>query len=600
MIAVVIVVIVIAAAYVVISDDDDEKDDGTVTTTYAIGDTISSSQISSLKESANSNSRTTLTISDENYSFVFDSKAISALSSGSLNASSVDVSTLAADVAAISGSGASAINITFGTNTNFGDGTVTVTMPYTLPNGKTADSLIAYAVSGSTLESHAVSYSNGKVSFTTNHFSIYVISSRMVANHNLATPSETLLRVYGNANCDAYINDDDITTLENILKGSADQTFYSDVNYDGYLGYDDVEYLKVLMSGGETRAFYQNYAYETKSVAVPIGKAIVIYYQVLEAVALLDGNIDRCLASDDYTCVNKASQFPGIEKVINLGNKSDITAEDLMSVKGTKTIITGSAKYHILPETEAQLTKDYDVVRLCNGASGFEIVWHVVTLGFLLGSDGGYDYLDFYNELKDLVEGRTASLTDDEKNNGLSVYFDSNTKYKIHDENSGSYEVLEVAGANNLAKGFYEKYNTLYYYPEDAEFIYAMEQSSGLDTFVFTKSSTIIGSNKADFQKNFYDYMYDSGLYKLKSFQDGKAIAICYNLTNSTPLMLGFLVESALMYPDLYKDVNISNYLQRFYDKFTLMDFDVNKDAYFYCTSQDLMDAGYDLTYPSK
>lgn len=418
-------------------------------------------------------------------------------------------------------------------------------------------------------------------------------SSGIAVDTSLKMPEDTLLRIYGNVNGDEYINEEDSTLLSDIINGNADQTYYSDVNQDGYINSSDLEYLNGIMNNESTRLYYQNYNYDTKSVAVPIGDMTVVYYQVLEAVALL-GDLDNVVATDQYSCVDKASQFPGMS-ADNLGVKSEITAEDLMSA-GAKTIITGSATYH-LPDIEEQLPSDYDVVRLCNGASGTEIVWHVVTLGYILDSDYGYDYLEFYNKVLNLVESRVSTVSSSDVVKGISMYFDSETKFKIHCENSGSYEVLEFAGAENQAEGYYEKYNTLYYYPDSAEDVYGIEKDQGLDTIVFTKKSTIIGSNETTFMDDFYNYMYSSGLYKLEAYTSGNAIAICYNLTNSTPLMLGALVEASLLYPDKFTDVNVSDYLQEYYDNFTVMDFDVTEDAYFYCTSQDLIDNGYDLTY---
>ncbi len=408
----------------------------------------------------------------------------------------------------------------------------------------------------------------------------------------LDLPADTLLRVFGNVNGDAYINNDDMTYLKAIIKGEKEQTFYADVNQDGVINNKDVTYLQGIIKGDPTRLYYQNYKYDVKSVAVPIDKMTVIYYQVMEAVVLL-GAFAKAVATDEYTCVDKASQFPGIEKMKNLGQKSEITAEDLMST-GATTIISGSATYHISEEVEKQLPANYDMVRLCNGASGPVIVWHVVTLGYILGSDGGYNYLDFYNKCMNTVKERTTGLNS-EVPKSLSIYFDSETKFKIHCENSGSYEVSELARTENVADGFYEKYSTLYYYPENTEFVYGLEKDPGLDLLIFTKKSTIIGSDKKTFMDDFYNYMKSVGLDKLKNYQDGKAIAICYNLTNGTPLCLGPIVIASLLYPDSFKDVNVYEYLQEFYDKFTMMKIDVTKNAFFFCTSQDLIDAGYKL-----
>ena len=67
-------------------------------------------------------------------------------------------------------------SISFGDNVEFGDGKATITLPYILRSGESPDDLTIYYISeGKVVEKIPCSYSNGYVTFQTNHFSDYAI-----------------------------------------------------------------------------------------------------------------------------------------------------------------------------------------------------------------------------------------------------------------------------------------------------------------------------------------------------------------------------------------------------------------------------------------
>ena len=69
-----------------------------------------------------------------------------------------------------------AYSISFGSNRNFGNGTVTVTIPYVLAEGKDPDNLVVYYVAeDGTVEEIPCTYSEGYVTFSTDHFSVYAV-----------------------------------------------------------------------------------------------------------------------------------------------------------------------------------------------------------------------------------------------------------------------------------------------------------------------------------------------------------------------------------------------------------------------------------------
>ena len=60
------------------------------------------------------------------------------------------------------------------------------------------------------------------------------------------------LAVYGNANLDNVIDEDDIEYVQWILDGKENETKFADANYDGQIGEDDIVHIRAIITGNET------------------------------------------------------------------------------------------------------------------------------------------------------------------------------------------------------------------------------------------------------------------------------------------------------------------------------------------------------------
>jgi hypothetical protein len=137
---------------------------------------ISASYIEIVKQKAAADPSSTLSVDLSEGTVTFDSKAIESLSQGSeLKMESVDKGTLDDATKKIVGDNP-VYEITFGANTNFGDGKATFTVPYTLPEGKSADKLKAFCIKdGVVAETIDCKYADGKATFGTSHLSMYYL-----------------------------------------------------------------------------------------------------------------------------------------------------------------------------------------------------------------------------------------------------------------------------------------------------------------------------------------------------------------------------------------------------------------------------------------
>ncbi len=107
----------------------------------------------------------------------FDNEALKSFTDGEaeLNITKLKDSQMTDKVREIVGDNV-AYSITFGNNKTFGNGQVTVTVPYTLEDGKDPGKLkIYYIADGRVAEEKECLYSEGYVTFVTNHFSTYAV-----------------------------------------------------------------------------------------------------------------------------------------------------------------------------------------------------------------------------------------------------------------------------------------------------------------------------------------------------------------------------------------------------------------------------------------
>ena len=91
-----------------------------------------------------------------------------------------------------------AYSISFGSNRSFGNGTVTVTIPYVLAEGKDPDNLVVYYVAeDGTVEEIPCTYSEGYVTFSTDHFSVYAVMYEEPSSDGERSVSPILFAVIG-------------------------------------------------------------------------------------------------------------------------------------------------------------------------------------------------------------------------------------------------------------------------------------------------------------------------------------------------------------------------------------------------------------------
>ena len=155
---------------------------------------VTAQQIADLKDAAAGDAGFKAAfVIDEKYTVTLDSAALSALGTG---AATLEVKDVTSDQSALTDKQKEAVGdrpvfaISFGDNTNFGSGTVTVTVPYALKSGESPNGIyVAYVAADGTLEKLPTTYNaeDGTVTFTTTHFSVFTVMTGLT--HGSISPA---------------------------------------------------------------------------------------------------------------------------------------------------------------------------------------------------------------------------------------------------------------------------------------------------------------------------------------------------------------------------------------------------------------------------
>jgi iron complex transport system substrate-binding protein len=91
---------------------------------------------------------------------------------------------------------------------------------------------------------------------------------------SFAQAYEDTLTVYGNANSDDIIDEDDIEYVRGIIDGTDEETQFADANYDGQIDEGDIAQIELIIAGEEEELTILDMANRTVTVTMPVEKII--------------------------------------------------------------------------------------------------------------------------------------------------------------------------------------------------------------------------------------------------------------------------------------------------------------------------------------
>jgi iron complex transport system substrate-binding protein len=270
------------------------------------------------------------------------------------------------------------------------------------------------------------------------------------------------LKIFGNANLDNTIDENDIAYIEGVVSRSNKQTSLADANYDGKIDSQDIDQIKKIISGEDSELTIIDAANRTVTIKKPIESVISLRGYDAEIIHMMGeqekiNGIANWMATKTFY---KAS-VPELTKLPTIGTWAEMDYEKVIALN-PDLIITAT---YYGNETVSHLPSAIPVA--CFDFTTPENMREEMTkIGYLFNKKGWEKsyFDDFHDKYMSLILSRTKNLSKTKK---PTVYKEWNNKAYNTFPYAANQQMTEFAGGKLLFSEMKTNRSTIEVSPED-------------------------------------------------------------------------------------------------------------------------------------
>ncbi|MCQ2070306.1 MAG: hypothetical protein MJZ68_04175 [archaeon] len=392
---------------------------------------------------------------------------------------------------------------------------------------------------------------------------------------NEIVTGDSRLMVYGNADLDDDLDEQDIQMLKNIIAGDAEPNRYADANRDGTVDSKDIELVQKFIRGESATMFYDDTADGVGSVQFPVRSIMGIHQHVLiplmamGALPYMHGYVlhesgmegaemlSPLYKSQDNCCVSYNTI--DLEKFSNLKVKPEYVITYNNSLSAEPTLETAGIHFIHL-----DFTNIYTMSKA------------LLTIGCMMGlSENAKEYVNYVDEMIDSV-AKTLSDNHTVRKSVMCTYMTN-----CVDNRNGFHSAAAEAAGATIVTDWTDTYRS---FDKGAEWLY--EYTPDYLFYFGSWGYTSDFDQKETYVKN-ADYFTDLSAYKSGKF---------YVVNSSMPVPIISAYIAQILYPEVfgehYGDDFNNNFLKKFFpDYFREMSYNAYDHDYYISA----MSAGVDI-----
>jgi iron complex transport system substrate-binding protein len=122
---------------------------------------------------------------------------------------------------------------------------------------------------------------------------LWIVAASSIA----ASTANFTLSVFGNANLDDTINEQDVAYVQDVIKGTKAPTNLTDANHDGKVDEKDIEQIKQIINGTEKELIIYDDSGDAVTINEPVSTAVASSREYDEALRAIEAT-DSIIAVD--------------------------------------------------------------------------------------------------------------------------------------------------------------------------------------------------------------------------------------------------------------------------------------------------------------
>jgi len=397
-----------------------------------------------------------------------------------------------------------------------------------------------------------------------------------------STALDDVLEVFGNANMDETIDEEDIAYVKGVIEGKNEKTDLSDANYDGKIAEEDITQIEQIINGTESEITIVDSAQRVVTVKKPVDRVITFHYGATEAIQTL-GASDKVVGVNRYT-IDK-TDFYKIDDTSNIGYVDDPDYEEILSRDPDVVILFASIHdYDVecanIQKTLEESDPDISVVSLdfvtIDGYTN-----ELMKLSYIIDRENeAQEFIDFYNGWMDKIKEKLVSVPEEKR---TKVYFEMATwpeGYSTCSNDSfGLHECIVTAGGINIFGDRNESFFDVY--PESVMIRNPdVILNYGFGNYAETGSG--LGGNPEKMKEIRDEILNRTELQNVNAIKDGRVYIIPWDVTcGGAKHLIGISYMAKWFYPELFEDLNPKSIHQEYLTRFQGLDYDLNEHGVF-------------------
>jgi len=395
-----------------------------------------------------------------------------------------------------------------------------------------------------------------------------------------ASGMEYTLYIYGNANGDMNIDQQDIDLIELIAAGKTEPTKLSDANHDGKTDSKDVDQVKAIIDGTAKEMTVQDAFGNAVTVKTPVERLVTLDRMIAENAQVI-GAGNKIVGIDKNT-ENRGIILPDISKVKNLGSAEE---PDLEAIVGLKPDLVVNNQYF-----DEELMKKLQAA----GITPLAMIYHgdiqnslgySKMLGYLTGTpESANEYVTWMGGTLGSIHDKLSGLSQDEKKKVIYLYPRKNGALGSGGNDCPTIKTLQFLGANTMTEDTKDTtgkvMDTASYFEIDPEVVIKKNP----ETIVMEDFDEALGygyTDKAAAQAELDRIKSRAGFDKIDAVKNDKVYLLDVNIVSHSNC-LGALYMAKALYPEQLADVDPYTIHQEYVNRFLKVPtLDVKKDGIF-------------------
>ena len=369
-----------------------------------------------------------------------------------------------------------------------------------------------------------------------------VLGLCMILTAMAASAADFTLSIYGNANMDDTINDQDTAYVQDVIHGTKAATNLSDANHDGTIDEKDIDQIKQIIDGTEKKLVVQDDAGDAIAIDMPVASAITgdrSHAEAMRAIKATDRIIAVTKGIEDQSVF-----FPELSKLPSVASEygKDPDWEAILNLKPTIYITQYADDKKQLPRIQVVLLKLWE-------PSGFEE--RIVKLGYIFDRrDEAIQYIKWHNDTIESIKDRIEGQSEKSQPRILlaSVYADG---IHVHTNRSGGGQIPDIIGVKILGGdliGSHPLLDSEWVIKQNPEVILLLDVPDSVKKGYNTSDTSEMAAYRNDFMNNTIFKKLDAVKNKRVYVLDGKS------MTYSGSYILSIAYMAKLFYPEVFRD----------------------------------------------